>query len=391
MLFASGHSSKAAIVSRSILFSLQWEKLMSSVKQTDVAVIGGGYYGALVANEIKDAHRDIDVMIIEKESELFTKASSTNQGQFHMGYMYSADPELARECVENIQEFSDTFGDAVDHEVESLYGIHRDSQISAEDYAHFCENAGLALQDVGRPAKIFGAAITATFASAEKTFNSAVIQKIFRKKLERSGVELSTGFAVAKITQGCQGLRVVATDDRIVDAKTVFNVTFADINGLHERSELPKIPLQHDTFLHFVLDLPKEYKMTAATVIRGPYASLLPSDYRSGHVLASGKFRKIYSATMDRPSEEINDKLARAIYGKVVKETTDYMPVLAQAKYRGYTVGTRSAHFSPSTGAYTSKAMVFNNFGGIQNYHVVLGGKVSCMFDVVKKVRDIIG
>lgn len=43
------------------------------------------------------------------------------------------------------------------------------------------------------------------------------------------------------------------------------------------------------------------------------------------------------------------------------------------------------------SGAYTSKAMVFNNFGGIQNYHVVLGGKVSCMFDVIKKVRDVVG
>jgi hypothetical protein len=43
---------------------------------------------------------------------------------------------------------------------------------------------------------------------------------------------------------------------------------------------LPAIPLQHDTFLHFALALPQQYRATAATVIRGAYASLLPSSFR---------------------------------------------------------------------------------------------------------------
>jgi hypothetical protein len=93
---------------------------------------------------------------------------------------------------------------------------------------------------------------------------------------------------------------------------------------------------------------------------------------------------------MDKPSEVISDAEAEGVYGRALDEATEYMPVLGLARYRGYTIGTRAAHFEPGTNAYTSKAIVFENFGGVQNYHAVLGGKVSCMFDISKDVKAIV-
>jgi len=34
---------------------------------------------------------------------------------------------------------------------------------------------------------------------------------------------------------------------------------------------------------------------------------------------------------------------------------------------------------------------VFRDFDGMTDYHVVLGGKVSCMFDVLAEIRRIVG
>lgn len=56
-------------------------------------------------------------------------------------------------------------------------------------------------------------------------------------------------------------------------------------------SRHPAIPVQHGTFLHVMLDLQQQYRDTAATVIKGPYASLLPSSFRQAHVPASSKLR----------------------------------------------------------------------------------------------------
>lgn len=242
------------------LFSDERGHFFESFNQyTDIAVIGGGFYGTLLANEIKSRQPGLDVTIVEKEAALFTQASASNQGQFHMGYMYR-------------------------------------------------------------------------------------------------GLDITAG-------------------SKTIKAASVFNVTFADINRLHAQSGLKAIPLQHDTFLHFVMELPSQYQYTAATVIRGPYASLLPSSFRQGHVLASGKFRRIQSASVDKPPAWMDFDAAPAVYRQAVDEAAAYMPFLRSARYRGYTVGTRAAYCDPATGAYSSKALVFRDFDGMPDYHVVLGAR----------------
>lgn len=362
---------------------------MSTISHTDVAIVGGGFYGALLANEIRNWQPALEVTLIEREPALFTQASSTNQGQFHMGYMYSADPALAHECADNVERFIDLFGDAIDGDMLSLYGIHRQSQISADDYAGFCAGTGLSLQPVERPSDIFGADIDAAFLTREKTFDSAVMQRILMQRLLHHHVVVERGMCVERIAPAAQGL-VLSAGERTVRAARVFNVTFADINALHACSSLAPIPLRHDAFLHFVLDLPEQYRNTGATVIRGPYASLLPSSFRQGHVLASGRFRQVQSGRVERPPPWQDTQAAPAVWQRAFEDASGYLPLLRSARYRGCTLGTRSAYCDPTTGEYSSKAMVFPDFGGMQDYHVVLGGKASCMFDVLDDVRRLV-
>jgi hypothetical protein len=200
-----------------------------------------------------------------------------------------------------------------------------------------------------------------------------------------------TGFDAHQVRADPAGLRIVGRRGMAVRAAHVFNVTFADINELHRRSGLPGLPLRYDTFLHFVLDLPAQYRHTAATIIRGPFASLLPSSFRQGHVLASGRHRNVRTATMQKPFVAIGHREVGALYARAVQDAAAYLPVLRRADLRSYTVGTRAAHLDRRTNAYTSKAMVFEHFGGLTNYHTVLGGKVSCLFDVAQAIEAIIG
>ena len=359
------------------------------LKECDIAVIGGGFYGAFIATEIKKDFPDLEIALIEKEGELFSKASSTNQGQFHMGYMYSADPELAQECARNISKFTDMFGDAIDRDVTSLYAIHESSQISADDFASFCQHAGLPLTEIRSRPDIFGAGITRVFSTAEKTFNSDIIKKTLMRKLTLHHVRRVFNFQVERLEKTAGGFNIHSKNEQI-RANAVFNVTFADINNLHLRSGLPPIDMQHDTFLHFVLDTLDDYPSTALTVIRGPFASIMPSSFRMGNVLASGRFRRIHSTLGDKPSEDISAEDAHAIYLKAVEEARSYLPVLDRMQYRGYTVGTRSAFHDSANDSYTSKAITFQDYGGLQDYHVVLAGKVSCMFDVSEQVRHVL-
>jgi hypothetical protein len=204
--------------------------------------------------------------------------------------------------------------------------------------------------------------------------------------MNSQGVKVVTNFDVDRVTTTSNGLEVIS-GDRVISADRVFNVTFADINGIHERSGIPKIPLRHDTFLHFVVDLPQQYQQTAASVIRGPYAMVLPSSFRQGHILVSDRHNRMASKTIDKPLVEVNPDEAYTIYQHAKEETTGYLPMLRGARYRDYTLGTRAAYFNRDPRAYTSKALVFENYGGVENYHTVLGGKVSCVFDIRESIR----
>src|SRR5215468_6091621 len=183
-----------------------------SIRRTDVVVVGGGCYGAFVATEIKYLNPGLDVTVVEKEATLFTKASSTNQGQLHMGYMYSGDRALANDCAENIARFSGSFGEAVDGEVTSLYGIHRDSEIDPEEYVRFCDDLRLPLEVIDRPPDIFGSTVIAAFKSAEKTFNSARVQRILARQLAAKGIRLLTNFEVHRVDEAADGIRVLNSE-----------------------------------------------------------------------------------------------------------------------------------------------------------------------------------
>lgn len=217
-----------------------------------------------------------------------------------------------------------------------------------------------------RPADIFGSTVVAAFKSAEKTFNSATLQRILAGQIAAKGIRLLTNFEVHRIREMPDGIRVL-NGERALDANYVFNVTFADINDLHKRSGLPLMPLRYDTFLHFLLKLPEEHRTTAATVIRGPYASLLPSSVRQCHLLASARYRTVRSAVIDRPSEVIRRDEIKEAYERAVDEAVTYLPLLGRARLLGHIIGTRVAQLDTQTGAYTSQARVFENYGELPN------------------------
>ena len=54
-----------------------------------IAVIGGGITGTIAALEMAD--RGHEVIIFERESDIFQRASVANEGKIHLGYVYSAD------------------------------------------------------------------------------------------------------------------------------------------------------------------------------------------------------------------------------------------------------------------------------------------------------------
>jgi glycine/D-amino acid oxidase-like deaminating enzyme len=251
---------------------------------------------------------------------------------------------------------------------------------------------GLPLRPVvAPPSDFFDPSLAGVYETAEKTFDNATLHAIMSDRLAASGAQLMTSFAVSKIQRTPAGLTVESADGRSIQASAVINATFADSNELHERSGIPKLPLDHAVFLHFLVGLPAAYSKIGLVVVRGNYGALAPAAAGNAatHVFASGQFRVVRTSRIDAPSEAVSEQEIIDRYKQAVKEVSSYMPVLNAATLVGHTIGTRTNYVDPATGAAASRAVVLRDYSGIPGYHCVFGGKVTCLPEIMGPVRQI--
>jgi glycine/D-amino acid oxidase-like deaminating enzyme len=358
------------------------------VKNYDVAIIGGGYYGSFIAYSLAEEYPQLSFAVIEMNESLFQMASSTNQGQLHMGYVYSGDETLANDCIREEPVFAKNFPEAVDFATQSYYGIHRSSEVSPADYEKFCQRVGLPLKPVRNiPRDIFSADIMSLYSTPEKTFNSAVLQKIMKKKLDRENVEIINSCKVERIQKISTGLFELECDNRTISASVVFNSSFAGMNDLHDRSGISRISMRYDSFLHFLIKLPEQYKKISMSVVRGQYCFVVPSEFRGGHLFASAEYRRVGTSVTDSISDNITESEVRERYQHSIDSCKEYLPILNKAEYMGYTFGVRVAYYIGQKDTYTSKVVLLNDHDDLRGYHVLLGGKVSALYDALPLAR----
>ena len=72
---------------------------MSSEKNFDVVLIGGGIIGLCIANQIIDRGLSKSVCIVDKESELGLHSSGRNSGVLHAGIYYKPKTLRAKVCI----------------------------------------------------------------------------------------------------------------------------------------------------------------------------------------------------------------------------------------------------------------------------------------------------
>lgn len=354
------------------------------IVKTDVVVIGAGYYGCYATYRLAKKYPDISFTLVESESEICTRASSTNQGQFHKGYMYTAKPKLAMECSQFAKEFEDEFSAAIDHSVTSYYAIHKDSIIDTETFESTCNLANLPLETSKIPKGLFGGDIVRAYKTQEKSINTAEMRKIMRIRLFLPNVSVLYSTSVERIRKTDDGLALLCEGGTIVEARQVVNASFASINTLHENSGIARIPTRNDVFLHFMIQLPARYKNIAATVAVGDFCSLIPSQYRGSHLLAVAGVRSIATTIDVAPDELIRNDLARQLFEQCRERCTEWIPALKHAELVGYTVGTRTEYRDPITNMSMSEVKVINNHDDIEGYSVLLGGKISCLSECIE-------
>ena len=96
-----------------------------------VIIIGAGWYGCHIANILQNNY---NIIIIEKEKDIFINSSYYNQNRLHLGYHYCRDYETRSLCKNNYENFKKKYNNLIDIIDNNYYGISKESFIDYQTY-----------------------------------------------------------------------------------------------------------------------------------------------------------------------------------------------------------------------------------------------------------------
>jgi glycine/D-amino acid oxidase-like deaminating enzyme len=357
-------------------------------EHVDNLVIGGGAYGAHIALALAEERPSETVALLESNDELFGGASTHNHSRLHRGYLYPRDIGTALQSKHDAVRFVADYGQTVQETRGSYYGIHKNSLVSSEQYRAFCDEAGLPYELVGR-GDLFGEDIEAVFEVPEATISLQGFKRMVLNRLEASSVEVRPNTQAVSITEDDNRVIVGIRDNEPVSARNVFNCTYSQTNGMHLASGLPVLPMTNDKYVLFGIDLPKEMESVSATVMYGPYGSLVANDNWGTHVLAHVEHSNVArTANVESTEPDDQDDIRRRAAVALYESQKDLLP-LKDAVLTSNMVRHRAVlGDTPENGVrgvYTEA-----EYGGIPGYNVVLGGKMTGFYNAVDFALEVV-
>lgn len=248
------------------------------IDKYDAVVIGGGLFGAYAA--LYMSKEGLRVCLLEKEQQLFAKASIVNQARLHGGYHYPRSIATARMSDENKARFTREHQPFINSTFKQYYAIDRyGSMTDAAQFERFCDYLGIPCQPVQHHPLISMRRLEALYLTEEYSFDPILIAHHYTGALNsapgivvKCGAEVSSGESTAgewlvRYEQDGVSKQLVAPQ--------VINATYVATNAINMRFGLESIDLQHEISELVLLSVP-ELGALGLTVMDGPFASLMP-------------------------------------------------------------------------------------------------------------------
>ena len=199
------------------------EQVQSVLFPKKVAVVGGGIFGCTIASNL--SKEGINVDLYEKNSDIISQASFTNQYRIHRGYHYPRSFETAIQSKKGAISFQQEYPETIiKGNVENYYCISsKDSFVSASQYIDFIKKVGLEY-DITSLDLIKKGSTDLIIKVNESLFNPIALKKSCSNNLQKYNVNLNLNREVK--------LEELEGYDYII------NSTYSNINSLLPK-ELP--------------------------------------------------------------------------------------------------------------------------------------------------------
>ena len=313
-----------------------------------------------------------------------------NQARVHNGYHYPRCFLTALRSHVNYPRFRTHFRGCIADRFVKAYAIARlGSKVGARQFRQFCERIDVPV----RPApaaigRLFSPeTVEAVFLTEECAFDAVRLREILRQAMARAGVDVSCSTEVIAIDQAPDGERVRCelAGGGWITAGCVVLSTYSQINQLLRRSGLPLLPIKQEIAEIALIEPPPGLRELGVTVMDGPFFSTMPFPALDLHSLSHVRYTP-HRAWSDQEGFQDPDNVLRSgppqtKFPFMVRDSARYLPALARGQYARsiFEVKTVLTDNEQDNG----RPILCRADHEIRNLHVVLGGKINNVYDVV--------
>lgn len=362
----------------------------------EAVIAGGGFYGTTIAIYLAGRRGFRNVLLVEREKGLLSRASYNNQARVHNGYHYPRSFTTAYRSRVNLPRFLRDWPEATKSDFTKVYAIARNnSKVTAAQFKHFCNQIGARIEPAEpRLRALFEPRLVEdVFLVEEYAFDASRLARLAEEELLDTGVRVQAGTSVTAVFRGTANNLTVAIagsdgSEEQISCRYLFNCTYSGLNQLGGDFPGTAIHLKHEITEMAVLRVPDALQEVGITVMDGFFFSLMPFPARELHTLSHVRYTP-HLSWPDRigldPYRKLDEYHRTSRVDRMVRDASRYLPAVAEAGYVDslFEVKTVLCKNEGDDG----RPILFERHPELPGCYSVLGGKVDNVYDVIEKLE----
>lgn len=249
------------------------------MERYDFVVIGGGIFGCYAALYL--AGKGANVALLEKEAQLFRKASLVNQARLHGGYHYPRSIATAALSDEHKERFTAEHRRFVHTTFEKYYAIDRFGSFTDPlQFERFCAYLNIRCERI-KQHKLFNFnRLEALYLTEEYSFDPVLLRAYYVNRVENTpGITVVKNARIERAEATGKNWEVTCTVDgaqnKTLRCHTVLNATYTATNAVNRIFGVRELGLTHEiSEIAFVTS--PQFSEKGLTVMDGPFGSIMP-------------------------------------------------------------------------------------------------------------------
>jgi len=361
----------------------------------DAIVIGGGFYGCVIAIYLAKQRNFKRVLLLEKESTLLSRASYNNQARVHNGYHYPRSFTTAYRSRINLPKFIQDWPNSVKQDFTKLYAIGRkNSKVTAKQFQRFCLDIGAKIKPVNISLKsLFDPnLVEEIFLVEEYAFDSTQLAIWAKDELQKCGVQIHFETCVTSILKGPEQTLFVKTktqqqNETTASSRYIFNCTYSGLNQFEGNFPGTTARLKQEITEMALIKVPPILQDLGITMMDGPFFSMMPFPAKGLHTLSHVRYTPHLSwndAQGIDPYAKLKQCDQTTRFDRMLRDTSRYIPSIATAKYVESLFEVKTVLLKNESD--DGRPILFEKHLQLPGCYSILGGKIDNIYDGIEKL-----